>query len=90
MTWLPVSFAGLLSRLLGSSNPAREASALTGGGYGHAAPMFRTQRGAGPLLSERDRLAKEAAKARSQHRPVKPIYSAARRITHGILSRGVR
>jgi len=82
--------AAIQSRLLAISNPVKDAIAPTGGGYGHAAPMFRTQRGAGPILSERDRLAKEAEKARRQHRPVRAIYSAARDVTHGILARGVR
>lgn len=57
---------------------------------GRAKRTSQRDRQAALLLSRREVLASEARRARRQHRPAKPIYSAARSITHGILARGVR
>ena len=70
------------------SNLARVLSGRIGGASGPVQPMFRTRRGGGATLSERDRLASECRKARRQHRPVKARYSEARALTHAILARG--
>lgn len=87
MTWR--AFSAAIRWLHSVTNsPAHDPNAPTGGASGPAAPMFRTRRGAGAQLSERDRLAGEYQTARRQHRPSKAICSRARDVTHGILARG--
>ena len=70
------------------SNLARVLSGRIGGASGPVQPMFRTRRGGGATLSERDRLASAYRKARRQHRPSKVICSRAKSVTHSILARG--
>jgi hypothetical protein len=87
MKW-PVFSAAILSRLSDLASRVRAGIAPTGGASGPAKPVFRSRRIAGGLLSRRDQLAGEARTARRQHRPVSPIYSRARAVTHEILARG--
>jgi len=58
------------------------------GAYGRVWPTGQKPKSDGALISERDRLANEYRTARRQHRPVSPIYSRARAVTHEILARG--
>lgn len=58
------------------------------GASGPVWPIVQKPRSDGALISERDRLANEYRTARRQHRPSRAIYSRARDVTHGILSRG--
>lgn len=58
------------------------------GASGPVWPIVQKPRSDGALISERDRLANEYRTARRLHRPSKAIYSRARDVTHGILSRG--
>lgn len=89
MTWL-ASYAAILTRLSDLASPVREAFARITGAYGPAQRTGQTRSDAAMLTSARELIAHEARQARRQHRPVRPIYSRARAITHEILSRGVK
>lgn len=70
--------------------PARILRNLFAAMRGSAPITFRTARQPTPLLSRREALARDLAKAKRQHRPSKRIYSALRAVNHQILARGVK
>lgn len=87
MRW-PASSAALSQVHTVFSNLARVLSGRICGASGPVWPIVQKPRSDGALISERDRLANEYRTARRLHRPSKAIYSRARDVTHGILSRG--
>lgn len=70
--------------------PARILRSLFADMRGSAPITFRTARQPTPLLSRREALARDLAKAKRQHRPSRRIYSALRAVNHQILARGVK
>lgn len=89
MTWLAL-YAAILTRLSDLASRVRALAAPITGASGLAQRTGQTRNADAITTSARELIAHEARQARRQHRPVKPIYSRARAITHGILARGVK
>lgn len=89
MTWLAL-YAAIPSVLSDLASQGREAFARITGASGLAQRTGQTRNADAITTSARELIAHEARQARRQNRPVKPIYSRARAITHGILARGVK
>ncbi len=88
--WLIAVFSAVQTRLSGFSNLGCVARGSIIGASGLAQRTGQTRNADAITTSARELIAHEARQARRQHRPVKPIYSRARAITHGILARGVK
>ena len=86
----PAQSAARPSRLSAFSSRVRAIAARIIGASGLAQRTGQTRNADAITTSARELIAHEARQARRQHRPVKPIYSRARAITHEILSRGVK